>query len=322
LSVERFQGVSARGADLAEEGVDLAAALREEILLLETRLAAADHWQVLGIPWNAPAAAVRDAYLDKVKRFHPDRYAGQRLGSYRARLERIFRRLTQARDVLADEAKRAAYARGTAPPEEVARADARRREDDRRTGERRARLARQTPLRSRAERAQELVERGKAALAQGKFAAAANDLLLAVGLEPRDAGLAALAAEARSKAAAVRANELFQKGLGAEAVGSWGPALARHREALEADPGHVRAASHGARAALALGDLGAARALAEAGVRCGPRAAFAHEALGLVLEAEGKKKEAKRALERAIELDPRLESAKQRLRRLRWSFLR
>ena len=49
--------------------------------------------------------------------------------------------------------------------------------------------------------------------------------------------------------------------------------------------------------------------------------AVALETLGFVLEAEGNKKEAKRALERAVELDPGLERAKERLKKLRWSFL-
>jgi Flp pilus assembly protein TadD len=48
---------------------------------------------------------------------------------------------------------------------------------------------------------------------------------------------------------------------------------------------------------------------------------MAHEALGLVLEAQGDKKEARRALEKAVELDPKLELAKERLRKLRWGIL-
>jgi Tfp pilus assembly protein PilF len=40
-----------------------------------------------------------------------------------------------------------------------------------------------------------------------------------------------------------------------------------------------------------------------------------------VLEAEGQKKEARKELERALELDPRLDSVKDRLKKLRWSFL-
>ena len=36
-----------------------------------------------------------------------------------------------------------------------------------------------------------------------------------------------------------------------------------------------------------------------------------------MLDAEGNKREARRALEKALELDPRLESAKERLKKLR-----
>lgn len=316
MSVGRDKGVALDEAALAED-VDIDPERRRQILLAEASLDSWTHWDALGVPWNAPPSAVKDAYLERAKLFHPDRYAGRRLGSYRARLERVFKRVTQARDELSDEVRRAAHARATAPATEFARMEARRLEDERRGEERRARLARQNPLVARAARVQEFVLRGKAALADGRFAAAANDLGIAVGLDPKNAELAALAAEARRKAGAAKANELYHKGLEAEAVGNAAAALERFREALEHDPAHVRAAAQAARAALAAGDLASARALATAAMRSGPRTGIAHEALGMVLEAEGNRREARRELERALELDPGLESAKERLRKLR-----
>jgi curved DNA-binding protein CbpA len=316
LSADRFSGFVFSLPDLSED-VDLDTERRKEILFAEANLARWSHWDALGIPWNASAAEAKAAYLEKVKVFHPDRYAGKRLGSYRARLEKVFRRVTEARDVLADEPKRAAYVRTSAPADEYMRLEARRLEDERRTAERRARLARQNPLVGRVSRVQELVARGKAAFAAGDFTAAANDLLLAQGIDPKNAELAALAAEAKRKAAAGKANALYEKGVQAEALGSWTSALTAFREALEIDPAHVRAASHGARAAIAVGDVAAARALADAALRAGPRTGAAHEALGFVLDAEGNKREARRALEKALELDPKLEAAKERLRKLR-----
>lgn len=302
-------------AALAED-VDIDPERRRVILQAEERAERWTHWEALGVPWNAPAAAAKAAYIERVKVFHPDRYAGQRLGSYRGRLERIFKRITQARDELADDARRAEYARKTAPATEFARLEARRLEDERRGEERKARLARQNPLVARAAKVQEFVQRGKAAFAEGRFSAAANDLGIALGLDPKNAELAALAADARRKAGAVKANELFDKGLEAELRGNVAAALERYREALEHDPAHVRAAAQAAKAAVATGDLASARALATAALRSGPRSGVAHEALGIVLEAEGSKKEARKELERALELDPRLEGAKERLRRL------
>lgn len=320
MSAQRDGGPAGEPAPLQED-VDLDAARRLEILRADEGLAAATHWQVLGLAWNAPVAEVQAAYREKVKVFHPDRYPGQRLGSFRARLERVFRRLTEARDVLADERRRAEYVRQTAPAEERARAAQRAEGDARRAEERRARLARMNPALARAGRVAELARRGRERLEQGKVAEAAGDLALAKALDPANPEVGALAEEAQRRASAHRAAERYERGLAAEAMGQLGAALAAFREALEADPRHVRAAAAGARAALALGDLEGARGLAEAGVRGGPRVAVAHEALGLVLDAQGARREAKRALERALELDPRLEAARERLRRLRWSIL-
>lgn len=320
VSVDHYQGFVFSPADLAED-VDIDLERRKEILFADAHLARWSHWEVLGIRWNAPTAAAKDAYLEKVKVFHPDRYAGKRLGSYRARLERVFRKITEARDVLADGVRRAAYARESAPPEEFARMEARKLEDERRAEERRVRLARQSPLLARASRVSELVQRGKAALAEGRFAAAANDLQLAQGLDPQNREIAALAADARKKAGAAKGVELFRTALEAEALGNATGALAGFRDALEADPTNARAAAHGVKAAARLGDLVSARALADAAIKAGPRSAVAHEALGVVLELEGNKKDARRAYERALQLDPELDGARERLKKLRWGFL-
>ncbi|MGB8929872.1 MAG: tetratricopeptide repeat protein, partial [Anaeromyxobacteraceae bacterium] len=68
----------------------------------------------------------------------------------------------------------------------------------------------------------------------------------------------------------------------------------------------------------------AARHFAEAAVRCAPRSGGASEALGVALEAEGHKDEARKAFERALELDPHLEVARERLKKLKgiMGFLR
>jgi len=319
-SGDRYSGFVFNPADLSED-VDVDVERRREILFADANLSRWTLWEVLGLPWNATADAAKAAYLDKVKVFHPDRYGGKRLGSYRGRLERVFRKLTEARDTLGDEPRRAAYARATAPADEFAKLEARKLEDDRRADERRARLSRQNPLLGRVARVAELVQRGKQAFLEGRFSQAANDLQVALTLDPKSVELASLVADARRKAGATRAADHYDRGVSAEVMGRSAAALAAFKEALEADPGNVRAAAAATRVALQLGDVAEARARAEAAVRAGPSIGLAHEALGMVLEAEGQRREAKKALERALELDPRLESAKERLKKLRWSFL-
>ena len=320
MSVDPYKGFVFNPADLAED-VDLDEARRKAILHAEAMLASWTHFEVLGLAWNAGADAARAAYIEKVKLFHPDRYPGKRLGSYRSRLEKVFRRLTEARDVLVDEVRRAAYARSVAPALEATRLAARALEDERRSEERRARLARQNPMLARATRVSDLMKRAREALAAGQFQQAANDFQLVASLDPGHREAIELAAEARKRSQASRVEGLVEKAQASEALGQPGQALSAYRAALEVEPGNLRVCILAARVALTLGDVGSARELAEQGVKAAPRNGAAHEMLGVVLEAAGKKGDAKRSLERALELDPRLETAKERLKKLRWSFL-
>ena len=320
MSVGTYSDFVFSPADLAED-VDLDVEQRKQILFVHANLPTWTHWQVLGLAWNADADQVREAYRDRVKVFHPDRYPGRRLGSYQARLEQIFRRLTEARDLLTVEGQRAAYAHQTASPEDFARLETRKLEGEERAKERRARLARTNPLVHRVSQVADLIRRGREHMEAGRYAQAANDFMTAVSLDPRAAEAKQLAAEARKRAAAERAKEAYERGLAAETVNNAPVSLAFFLEAVAADPTSPRYPIAAARVSLAVGDKQSARQLAETAVRIAPRHAPAHEALGAVLAAEGLAKEARKELERALELDPNLESARAQLKKLRWSFL-
>jgi tetratricopeptide (TPR) repeat protein len=320
LASDRYRDFVFTPADLAED-VELTLEQRKEVLYLHAQLGEFDHWQLLGVRWNATCDEARAAYLAKVKVFHPDRHAGRRLGSYLPRMERVFTALTQARDELSDEARRTAYTRRTAPPEEFARLETRRLEGEARSGERRARLTRANPIVARAARVQELVVRGKKAEAEGKWSQAANDYLTALGLDPRHPEARALAEAAKKRAGGERARERYDRGMDAQTLGNRGGALAAFREAAALDPGNPRYAVAGSRVALEMGDHAEARGLAEQALRAAPREARAFEVLGAALLAAGETREARRALERALELDPGLESARALLKKVRWSFL-
>lgn len=106
--VPRAQPAPTVDAAMLEE-VDLEPERKKEIIELERSLDALDHFAVLGLKPGAPAADVKQAYYNASRRFHPDRYFGKNLGSFRARMERIFRRLTDAHNVLTQPDKREAY---------------------------------------------------------------------------------------------------------------------------------------------------------------------------------------------------------------------
>lgn len=320
MSADRYKGFVFVPAELAED-VDLPVELRKEVLYVHARLAELDHWALLGVPWNAPVERVREAYLARVKIFHPDRHTGKRLGSYLARMETVFRALTAARDLLQDPVRREPYVRKTAPPEELARMQLRDLEAERRADERRARLARQNPLLARAGRIQEFLARGKRAFEEGRWQQALNDFQMVVSLDERHPEARKLAEDARRKLGASRAGDAYEAGLKAELAGQPQAALAMFRAAHEADPQNPRYAVATARAALAVGDAAAAREVAERAVRAAPRDGPSHEALAQALYAAGQSREAKRAAEKALELDPSLPDAKALVKKLRWNFL-
>jgi curved DNA-binding protein CbpA len=307
---------------LLEDDVDLPADLRRDVLALEARLEGATHYELLGLRWGASAEAAGAAYRELVKRYHPDRHGARRLGAFRPRLDAIVRRLTEARDVLCDDARRRAYEAQTAPPDEVTRRHARQLEEELRAGERRARLARTNPLAARAARVTGLVDRARVHLAEGRAAAAVNDLATAVALDGRHVEAQALLAEAKRRAAAERAKALYEEALRAEAAGHDALALQRFGAMLDLDRADPRALVGASRAALRLGQAAEARAHAEAAARAAPRHAPAFTALAAALLACGERAAARDAVERALELDPASADAHTLKKQTRWSPFR
>lgn len=66
------------------------------------------HYRALGLPRGASTEEIRLAYLDLVKRLHPDRHIG-RPAAERALAERRMREVTEAYGVLGDPERRTAY---------------------------------------------------------------------------------------------------------------------------------------------------------------------------------------------------------------------
>ncbi|MFW6051654.1 MAG: DnaJ domain-containing protein, partial [Myxococcota bacterium] len=92
-----------------EEEVDLPLERRKRVLDTYYRLDELDHYALLGIPRDADKAAVRAAYFGLSKVFHPDTLYGRRLGSFKPKMERVFRQLTEAYETLGKQKRRQAY---------------------------------------------------------------------------------------------------------------------------------------------------------------------------------------------------------------------
>ena len=92
-----------------EEEVDLTIDQKTRILDLFYRLDDMDHYTLLGIGAEADKKGVKRAYFELAAVMHPDRYFQKKIGSFKAKMEELFTRITEAHDTLVDVAKRTEY---------------------------------------------------------------------------------------------------------------------------------------------------------------------------------------------------------------------
>jgi tetratricopeptide (TPR) repeat protein len=99
-----------------EAETDLPVDLIRRVEVMHDRIGRLDYYGLLGLPRTAVRAQVRQAFLAQAPQFHPDKYFGRRLGSYGAKMDRIFAHLSAAHDTLVDDGRRTQYTRAL-PPE-------------------------------------------------------------------------------------------------------------------------------------------------------------------------------------------------------------
>jgi curved DNA-binding protein CbpA len=81
------------------------------LLELDQRSSALNHYQLLGLEVSADAKAIRAAYYEFVRVYHPDRFFGKRLGDFEGPLLRVFGKFSEAYEVLHHAESRAEYDR-------------------------------------------------------------------------------------------------------------------------------------------------------------------------------------------------------------------
>ncbi len=97
-------------AELVED-VDIDGELQERIIKAFHRSDKLNHYELLGVAMDADRAEIRKAYFALSKTFHPDAYYGKRLGSFKPKMEVVFRNVTDAYEAVGRPKKREAYDR-------------------------------------------------------------------------------------------------------------------------------------------------------------------------------------------------------------------
>lgn len=101
---------AAAGAPLSEAATKQRERLLTEIEAKHARLKELSAYELLDVPEDAETGAIRKAYLQAAKRFHPDALSRVGLGAeLRERATRVFAEISKAHTLLADPAERQQY---------------------------------------------------------------------------------------------------------------------------------------------------------------------------------------------------------------------
>jgi len=320
-------GAASRTVDesLIDPALDLDVETQRRILTFETTLDAPYH-VLLGVAPDANAKDVKRAYFKLSREFHPDRYFRRQIGGYVARLERIFKKVLEAYEILSDPELRAQLAsQPTAPGVEAPPPTA--------GGDRPARpltklerLRQRMPFRmpakvlaERRQKAGELFRAAQRSAQQGQLQEAASSVRVAISFDPTNAEYRRALVDLQARVAEKRAVELLERldAGGARGGEDLGRVLKMLDEVLLYRPHDPDLNARAADVALRLGDPARAEVHARTALEHSPDVAAHHLAMGRVLEAQGQPGLARKALERALELDPDDVKARKALASLR-----
>lgn len=300
--------------------------LQRRILALELRLDDAGYHELLGVDRGADARAIKLAYFRLSKEYHPDRYFRRKIGDFDKRLDRIFKRVVEAYELLSDPTTRAEIERTMPPPppraapEEGAyreagagRSDALEpppqapggyRKPSRMENLERLRRRFKIPKKILAERqfkARQFFQAAQVAAHQKSWLEAAASARLAIAFDPWNRSYKEGFANIQSEVHKVRADDLVERA--EQAPGR--DALRLLEEALHYRPSDGALNLRVARLALEAGEV--ERALEYAADACdlAPDDVASHVTLCRALRRSGRTAEAREALGRAAHLEPK-----------------
>jgi curved DNA-binding protein CbpA len=301
--------------------LDISPEQQKEILAFEARLDRPYH-EILGVAADADSRAIKRAYFSLSKEFHPDRYFRREIGPFLPRIERVFRKVVEAYELLSDPAVRAEIERSLeadASEEEAPPAA-----DD---GAPRARKPRRRPLSpfsplgrlltQRKAKAKGFFESAMAAVAEERWLEATGSLRLAIAFDPANATYRERFGEVQPHAHAIRFEALIKEADNAFSFRDRADALRIYEEALHFRPYDPQANHIAAKLAWVVAeDLRKAKEYALRACEAEPEKAEYHRTLGQIYQAAGFKANARRELKLAVRLDPKDLEAKTALKSL------
>jgi curved DNA-binding protein CbpA len=306
-----------------DPSLDIPVELQRDIIAFEARLPGASHHAILGIERNAELRDVKRAYFRLSKQFHPDRYFRRNVGDYGSSLERIFRHVALAYELLSDPTTRLEIERAIEPaaptaaetgadraasgPGDVTSEPAAPRgyrKPTRMENLARLRNSFKLPPRMLAERrfkARQLHDSARAAAHEKRWLEAAASARLAIAFDPFAPEYQQHFAEIQADVHATRATDLLAQ---ADGAGAKADALRLLEEAIHYRPADAALQARAAQLAIDTGELEHAREFAEGARELEPTVVGHVVTLSRVYRQIGDAAAARKVLLEAVALAP------------------
>jgi len=221
-----------------DDGVELDPETRKYVLELHGGLERLSQYELLGVARDADKKAIKRAYFRLAATLHPDRHFGKKLGRFKPMMELLFRRVSDAHELLLDVQKRAQYDARLGPAAAASAKIPQRAPEDPRAAIQRKEAEQENERRLAVARASAKphIDAANRAKAAGDLAAALSAYRAARALLPEDREVEQANLEVQ-RAFAERASEaIVRQALLEEKHGHWAQAAMSWRRAAAARP--------------------------------------------------------------------------------------
>ena len=318
---------------LLDPSLDIDCDVQRRILEFELSLSRPYH-DLLGVPAGADPKVVKRAYFKLSKEFHPDRYFRRQIGPYTQRLERIFKKVLEAHEILSDpelclvaNQVEAAVAEAVdlvptvatsvveqapptqvKPPETIPTSASR---PESKPLSKLDRLRQRMPFKidhaamsARRSRALEIFRAAQVSLEAGRLNEAEANIRIAITFDPGRAEFKEALGSLRIRAAGDRAMKLLATPSDRMSDNELRDAMQLIEDVLPYRPHDPELNTRAAQVCLQLRKYDEAVEFTQTLLEGAPEVASHHSLLGRIERARGDIKAAKKAFEAAIELDP------------------
>jgi curved DNA-binding protein CbpA len=319
-----------------DASLDLDEDIQRNILEFEAGLDR-NYYQLLGVSRDVDARAIKKAYFRLSRDFHPDRYFRREIGEYAQSLDRIFKKVLEAYELLSDPATRAEIDKTigeVGQPQPEAAAQSASAESAPQSGEGRPerprpltpieRLKQRMPFKINEERiaerkakADEFHQSAQVAARGAKFLEAASSARLAIAFDPSNAEYKRSFADIQAKAAEARMTEALARDDSTLEAEEQLEAMALYEETLLYKPHDPVINDRAAQLAISLRQIDKALEYAERAVEHSPDEGAYHRTLGQAHHAQGDRGHAVRQLEIALEKNAKDDEARKLLTALK-----